>query len=88
MSLIRGSGRSPEGGHGNPLQSTCPENPMESGALWAGVHGVAKGCTCLKRLSMNTKIGGVLLLFFLSNSSVFALILLVLFCVCLHMSIS
>ena len=27
-----GSGRSPEGGHGNPLQYSCLENPMDRGA--------------------------------------------------------
>ena len=38
MVLIPGSGRSPEGGHGNPLQSACLENPMDRGAWWAIVH--------------------------------------------------
>ena len=32
MGSIPGSGRSPEGGHGNPLQYTCLENPMDRGA--------------------------------------------------------
>ena len=32
--LIPGSGRSPGGGHGNPLQCSCLENPMDRGA-WA-----------------------------------------------------
>ena len=36
-----GSGRSPGGPHGNPLQDSCPENPMDRGAWWATVHGVA-----------------------------------------------
>ena len=30
-----GLGRSPEGGHGNPLQYTCLENPVDRGAWWA-----------------------------------------------------
>ena len=30
--LIFGSGRSPGGGHGNPLRYSCPENPMDRGA--------------------------------------------------------
>ena len=30
--LIPGSGRSPGGGHGNPLQYSCLENPMDRGA--------------------------------------------------------
>ena len=38
-SLIPGLGRSPGGGHGNPLQCSCLENPMVRGAWWATVHG-------------------------------------------------
>ena len=49
---IPGSGRSPGGGHGNPLQYSCLENPMGRGAWWAAVHGVTKNRTRLKRLSM------------------------------------
>ena len=40
--LIPGSGRSPGGGHGNPLQYSCLENPMERGARWATVLGVSE----------------------------------------------
>ena len=37
------SGRSPGGGHGNPLQYSCLENPMDRGAWWAmSMHGAAK----------------------------------------------
>ena len=36
------SGRSPGGGHGNPLQYACLENPMDRGAWRATVHGVAE----------------------------------------------
>ena len=36
---IPGSGRSPGGGHGNPLQGSCLENPMDRGACRATVHG-------------------------------------------------
>jgi len=43
-----GSGRSPAGGHGNPLQYTCLENPMDRGACWAAVHRVTKSQTRLK----------------------------------------
>ena len=39
--LIPGSGRSPGGGNGNSLQYSCLENPMDRGAWWATVHGVA-----------------------------------------------
>ena len=38
---ILGSGRSPGRGNGNPLQYFCLENPMDRGAWWATVHGVA-----------------------------------------------
>ena len=39
---IPGLGRSPGEGNGNPLQYSCLENPMDGGAWWAVVHGVAK----------------------------------------------
>ena len=42
---ISGSGKSPEGGHGNPLQYSCLENPMDRGAWWATVHRVTKSRT-------------------------------------------
>ena len=41
-------GRSPGGGHGNPLQYSCLENPMDGGAWWATVHRVTKSWTKLK----------------------------------------
>ena len=40
--LIPGSGRSPGGGNGNPLQYSCLGSPMDRGVWWAEVHGVAK----------------------------------------------
>ena len=43
-SPILGLGRSPGGGHGNPLQYSCLQNPMDREAWWATVHGVAKSC--------------------------------------------
>ena len=39
---IPGWGRSPGGGHGNPLQYSCLESPKDRGAWWATVHGVAE----------------------------------------------
>ena len=45
---IPGSGRSPRGGHGNPLQYSCLQNPMDRGAWWDAVQGVAKSWTRLK----------------------------------------
>ena len=40
--LIPASGRSPGGGHGNPFQHSCLENPMDRGAWRATVHRVAE----------------------------------------------
>ena len=42
MGSIPGLGRSPGGRHGNPLQCSCLENPMDRGAWQASVHGVAE----------------------------------------------
>ena len=39
---IPGSGRAPGGGHGNPLQHSCLESPMDRGAWRATVHGAAE----------------------------------------------
>ena len=49
--LIPGSGRSLGGGHGNPFQYSCLENPMDGGAWWVTVHGVAKSWTRLSKHS-------------------------------------
>ena len=51
---IPGSGRSPGGGHGHPLQYSCLENPMDRGAWRAIVHRIAKSRTRLKRLGTHT----------------------------------
>ena len=42
---IPGSGRSPGGGHGNPLQYSCLENPMDRGVWQATSHRVAQSQT-------------------------------------------
>ena len=47
MGSIPGSGRSPGGGNGNPLQYSCLENPTDRGAWLATVHEVAKSWTKL-----------------------------------------
>ena len=52
MGLIPGSGRSPGGENGNPLQYSGLGNPMDRGAWWATVCGVAKSQT---RLSTHTR---------------------------------
>ena len=44
-------GRSPGGEHSNPLQYSCLVNPMDQGAWWAIVHGVAKSLTWLEQYS-------------------------------------
>ena len=49
MGLIPGLGRSSGGGSGNPLQYSCLENPMDGGAWWATVQGVAKSQTQLSK---------------------------------------
>ena len=46
-SSMAGSGRSPRGRNGNPLQYSCLENPMERGAWWAVDYGVTKNWTQL-----------------------------------------
>ena len=48
MGSIPGSGRSPGGGHGNPLQYSYLENPLDSGAWWATAHRVEKSQIQLK----------------------------------------
>ena len=54
VGLIPGSGRSPGGVHGNPLQYFCLENPMDRGAWWTTVHRVSKSQTWLKQPSTHT----------------------------------
>ena len=49
------SGRCPGGGHGNPLQYLCLENPMDR-VVWAMVHRVTKSWTRLKQLSTHGRI--------------------------------
>ena len=51
---IPGSGRSPEGGKGNPLQDSCLGNPMDRGAWWASAHGVTKSQTRLSNSTTTT----------------------------------
>ena len=46
-----GLGRSPGEGNGKPLQYSCLENPLDEGAWWAAVHGVAKSWTQLSNFT-------------------------------------
>ena len=60
--LITGSGRSPGGGNGNPLQNSCLENSMDRGDWWAAIPRVTKNQTwlndlaCMHTLSMDQKL--------------------------------
>ena len=55
--LIPGSRKSPGEGNGNPLQYSCLENPMDRGAWWATVHGIAKSQTRLRVHACNATLG-------------------------------
>ena len=63
-----GWGRSPGGEHGNLLQQSCLENPMDRGALQTRVHRVAKSLKQLKRLSTNTQLWKEIGFLLLQNS--------------------
>ena len=52
---IPGLGRSPGGGHGNLLQYSCLENPVDGRTWWATVPGVTESWTWWKRLSMHAR---------------------------------
>ena len=56
LGSIPGLGRSPGEGNGNPLQYSCLENPMDRGAWWAIVHGVAKSRTRLSNFTFTFKL--------------------------------
>ena len=51
LGSIPGLGRSPGEGKGNPFQYSCWENPMDEGAWWARVRGVAKSQTRLRNFT-------------------------------------
>ena len=48
---VPGSGRFPVEGNGNQFQYSCLKNPVDRGAWWAIVHGVAKSWTQMQLLS-------------------------------------
>ena len=54
MGLIPASGRPSGEGHGNPLQYSCLENPMDREASWATVHRTVKSWTRLKHISVHS----------------------------------
>ena len=47
LGSVPGVGRSPGGGHGNPLQDSCLDNHMDRGVWWATVHEITKSQTRL-----------------------------------------
>ena len=55
LASILGWGRSPAGGHGNPLRYSCLENPMDRGAWRATAHGIPKVSDVTERLSIQDK---------------------------------
>ena len=55
LGLIPGSGRSPGGGHGNPLQYSYLEKPMDRGVWQATFHKVVRSQTPLRQISMHYK---------------------------------
>ena len=61
---IRDAGPIPGGGHGNPLQYSFLENPIDRGAWPATVHRVAKSQTQLKQLSLGSNLLKCCLFFF------------------------
>ena len=54
---IPGLGRPPGGGHGNPFQYSCLENPMDRGAWWAMVHSISKSWTQAQRIGQPQRVG-------------------------------
>ena len=67
LGLIPGLGIFPGGGHGNPLQYSCLENPMDREDWWATVPGVAKSQIQLNQLNTQTQF--IFYHLFLQNSS-------------------
>ena len=63
---VPGSGRSPGGGHGNPLQYYCLENPMERGAWWTAGHGIAESGTA--EVTKYTHVSSLLALIYCESS--------------------
>ena len=56
LGSIPGSGRSPVVRNGNPLQYSCPENPMDRGVRWATVYRITKSQTRVKQLSPHSHV--------------------------------
>ena len=83
--LIPGSGRSPGGGHGSPLQYSCLENLRDKGVWRATLYRVAKSRTWPKQLSMHA--WAITSFFSISFILLFPLLLplsLILLCCCFY----
>ena len=76
---IPGLGRSPGGGHGNPLQYSCLGNPMDRGAWQSTVHGIAKSQAWLSHKTTTAKSNSVISfsLGYWKDNSVFSLAMLI-----------
>ena len=68
MGSIPGSGRSPGGGHGNPLQCSCLENPVDRGAWRAAVPWVSESQTRPSDLEQHYQAISIALLAFLAST--------------------
>ena len=71
---VPGSGRSPGEEHNNP-QYSCLENPLDSGAWWATVHGVAKSQTRLSDFTTPLSVASLAVIFSHSEVCLFTLLL-------------
>ena len=58
LNSVPGSGQSPGGGHGNPLQYSCLGNLMDRGASRATVHGITKESDMTEKLIHTGRTGG------------------------------
>ena len=56
-------------GNGNPLQSSCLENPRDGGTWWAAVYGVAQSRIRLKQLSSSSRAHAFFFFFFFCSTA-------------------
>ena len=68
MGSIPGFERSPGEGNGNPLQYSCLGNPMDRGAWWAIVHGVAEELHMTYQLNKKTTLHLIHALYYFISS--------------------